>query len=385
MKVCPACGKKYQDEANFCPRATCASAGRPRRLSPVGLEIPEVARRLMKQFPHKPGADDSPERLKAISRERPNQSEEVALKKYLARLALLDENRLRASDATVDFLRFLLPESSRHRPQAGERLREWDGRTAVPIELQNIRHRAYAAIRSHLQERQESDGRRKTRATRTATATRTGELRFQSYFEARKPRGEARDPAALKNMTATQLALHLAGLLRSAGVDDVSSWPITGPQGADLLFSWQGKKVVVQAKGPDAPLSSRIVRQAQAAQASYGCQAVWVVAGAPFAPAVRTLASEAGILLLGGRPDGPARANGRPAAPGADHDDPTPVGHSRGNLAGRRRPERAGPWGWLPMWPGRARHTFFLERQGSCRFSGREGDDDQDGGGSTTG
>jgi hypothetical protein len=308
MKVCPACGKKYQDEANFCPRAACASGGRPRRLTTGAFEIPDVARRLMKQFTHKPGADDSPERLKALSRERPHQSEESALKKYLARLALLDENRLRASEATVDFLRYLLPESSRHRPQAGERLRDWDSRPALPQELQNLRHRAHAAIRAHLQQRQEQSGppdpdqtgRRKTRAIRTAGAGKTGELRFQSYFEARKPKTQSRDPAALKTMTATQLALHLAALLKSAGVADVSSWPITGAQGADLLFSWQGKKVVVQAKGPEVPLSNRIVRQAQAAQASYGCQAVWVVAGGPFAASVRALATEAGILLLGG-------------------------------------------------------------------------------------
>jgi hypothetical protein len=286
MKVCPACGKKYKDEANFCPRATCASAGRPRRLTAVGVEIPEVARRLMKNFARKPGADDSPERLKAHSRERPHRSEEAALKAYLARLDLMSRSRaLRASAATIDFLRYLLPETSRHRPEPGERLRDWDSRDA-PVELQNLRHRAHAAIQAHLQ--------------RTAGDNRASEGPHRKRRTARSSRFQVRDPLAVKGMTATQQALHLAALLRAAGVTDVSSWPITGPDGADLLFSWHGKKVVIQTKGPEGPLTGKIVRQAQAAQASYGCQAVWVVAGGQFSPSVHAQAGEAGVLLLDG-------------------------------------------------------------------------------------
>ncbi len=299
MKVCSGCGKKYQPDANFCPRAACATAGRPRRLSAaLGVEVPPVARRAMRSFARKPGADDTAERLVALSRERPQRSEEAALKTYLARLAgMIQARPVQAADATVDFLRYFLPETSRHRPEPGERLRDWDDRDA-PAELQNLRHRAHAAIAARLDEQPGDEpppeGGRRRRRTQSVSG------RFQSYFDEHRPRSPVRDPAALRTMTATQLALHVAALLEAAGVTDVSSWPLTGPHGADLLFSWRGRKVVVQLKGPDTAATNRMIRQAEAARESYGCHAVWLITNARVTPAVRTLAGGADVLLIAG-------------------------------------------------------------------------------------
>jgi hypothetical protein len=310
MKVCSVCGKKYPDEANFCPRATCATAGRPRRLTLAGVEVPELARRQMRQFARKPGADDSPARLRALARERPQQSEETALRTYLQRLTtLVGQRSMRPSDATVDFLRYFLPETNRHRPEPGERLRDWDQRGA-PSDLQNLRHRAYAAIVARLQERDEpaekgtisgaARPRRRTITSQSPAAPRVTGVRFQAFFDASKPREHPHDPEALKSMNPTQMAMHVSMLLQAAGVRDVSSWPITGDHGADLLFSWQGKKVVVQTKGAGGSPAGRVLREAQAARAAYGCQAVWIVTAASAPRALRTAASEAHVLLVDG-------------------------------------------------------------------------------------
>src|SRR5688572_23211905 len=67
MKVCPACDRKYPEEANFCSRARCATFGRARRLAPLAAEVSAVGRRNLVDFPRKPGADDPPERLRALA------------------------------------------------------------------------------------------------------------------------------------------------------------------------------------------------------------------------------------------------------------------------------------------------------------------------------
>jgi HJR/Mrr/RecB family endonuclease len=299
MKVCPACGKKYQEAANFCPRASCASSGRPRRLAPAGFHIPEAARRLVMEFPRKLAADDPPERVRALAEGRLSRAEEAALQTYLGRLTARQGAR-RASHTTIDFLRYFLPESSRHRPEPGETLRDWD-RRRVPLELQRLRARAHEAISERLGQLQHeertssygSTGRRRTRAVPKLPS-----LQFEAYFEARKPRDQPRDRAALESMTPTQLALYLAAVLTDAGVSEVSSGPITGPEGADLLFSWQGKKVVIQTRSRAGASSSRVVQQIRSAQTAYGADAVWLVSTGRFPPAVHALADEPHVVVI---------------------------------------------------------------------------------------
>jgi hypothetical protein len=218
VKICPACGKSYPEEANFCPRATCASSGKARRLVPLGLVVPEGAKRNLMDFPRKPGADDSPERLRELSQER---------------------------------------SPRRRKTQFGH----------FPVQ---------------------------------STPAKSDRFRFDSYFQARKPKTGAREPGALKTLTPTQLALHLSGLLKAAGVVDVSSWPITGSDGADLLFSWQGKRVVISVKDRAAAASGRVVQVARAARDSYGGQGLWLVTTSQFKPSVHAMADEPQLLVLDG-------------------------------------------------------------------------------------
>jgi hypothetical protein len=303
MKVCPSCGKKYQETANFCPRASCASAGRPRRLAPAGFHIPDAARRLVMEFPRKLGADDPPERVRALASGRLSRAEEAALQTYLGRLTARKGSRpYRASDVTIDFLRYLLAEDDKHRPEPGERLRDWD-RRRLPLDLQRVRERAFEAIQVRLEqlqqeERTSSYGKPGGRRSRAAAGSKLPSLQFEAYFEAHKPSAEARDPAALKTMTPTQLAFYLAGVLTEAGVADVSSAPLTGPDGADLLFSWQGKKVVIQTRNRAGATSSRVVQQIRSAEGAYGADAVWLVTPGRFPPAVHALADEPDVVVI---------------------------------------------------------------------------------------
>ncbi len=300
IKVCPSCGKKYPEAANFCPRATCASSGKPRRLTSTPFHIPEAARRLVMDFPRKLGADDPPERARALASSRLPRSEETALQTYLSRLTARKGSRPpRASNATIDFLRTFLPDSNRHRPDAGESLRDWD-RRRVPLELQRLRDRAHDAIQARLGQLQTEERTSSYGGTPARRRSRTSahSVPFAAYFEAHRPPAGARDPDALKSMTPTQLALYLAGVLAEAGVSEVSSAPITGPEGADLLFSYGGKKVVVQTRNRAGSTSSRVVQQVRAAGQSYGADAVWLVSTARFPPAVHALAEEPAVVVI---------------------------------------------------------------------------------------
>jgi hypothetical protein len=252
-------------------------------------------------FPRKLAADDPPERVRALASSRLPRSEETALQTYLLRLTARKGTRApRASNATIDFLRTFLPENSRHRPDAGERLRDWD-RRRVPLELQHLRDRAYEAIQARLgqlqaEERTSSYGAPSRRRSRTAH--RLPSVQFEAYFEAHRPPAGVRDPGALKTMTPTQLALYLAGVLSEAGVSEVSSAPITGPEGADLLFSYGGKKVVIQTRNRAGAASSRVVQQIRSAGRAYGADAVWLVSTGRFPPAVHALAEEPAVVVI---------------------------------------------------------------------------------------
>jgi restriction system protein len=101
-------------------------------------------------------------------------------------------------------------------------------------------------------------------------------------------------------MSGIEFEAYVSELLRSVGVKDLSATPVTGDQGADLLFTWNGDKYVVQAKRYSGSVGNKAVQEAHAAKGFYGCQKAWVVSNSWFTPSARALAKELSIVLVDG-------------------------------------------------------------------------------------
>jgi restriction system protein len=122
--------------------------------------------------------------------------------------------------------------------------------------------------------------------------------RFWEYYSQRKATVAEIDPAMIAGMSGMEFESYLAGLLRSAGVEDVSSTPSIGDQGADLIFSYRGRRFIVQAKRWKASVGNKAVQEAHAAKGYYRCDEAWVVTNSKFTQSARTLAQELCIVLV---------------------------------------------------------------------------------------
>lgn len=121
--------------------------------------------------------------------------------------------------------------------------------------------------------------------------------RFGMYYKQRKDGGSAND---VGTMSGLDFELHIAELLRKAGVRDVATTPATGDQGGDLLFTSNGKRYVVQAKRYTGTVGNKAVQEAHAAKGYYQCDHALVVTSSQFTPAARTLAKELAVVLVDG-------------------------------------------------------------------------------------
>ena len=122
-------------------------------------------------------------------------------------------------------------------------------------------------------------------------------IKFDDYYRSRKDR---LDSLAVDKMTGIDFELYVAELLRSIGVEDVSTTPVTGDQGADLLFTWNGDKYAVQAKRYLGSVGNRAIQEAHAAKDYYGCHTAWVVSNSHFTPSAKALAKELQVVLVDG-------------------------------------------------------------------------------------
>lgn len=122
-------------------------------------------------------------------------------------------------------------------------------------------------------------------------------LRFDGYYRTRKAMPTS---SAVEGMSGVEFELHVAELLRSVGIKDVSTTPVTGDQGGDLLFTWEGTKYVVQAKRYTGSVGNKAVQEAHAAKGFYGCDRAWVVTSSRYTSSAKALAKELQIDLADG-------------------------------------------------------------------------------------
>jgi restriction system protein len=78
----------------------------------------------------------------------------------------------------------------------------------------------------------------------------------------------------------------------------VSTTPVTGDQGADLIADLAGKRVVIQCKFHAKPVGNKAVQEAYAAKGFHGADHAAVVSNNSFTRAARQLAQANDVLLL---------------------------------------------------------------------------------------
>ncbi|MDH0683423.1 restriction endonuclease [Achromobacter animicus] len=92
----------------------------------------------------------------------------------------------------------------------------------------------------------------------------------------------------------------LAEIFQMSGYD-VEETRLSGDQGADLLVSRFGKKIVIQAKNYSGTVGNAAVQEAISAKSFYGCDEAMVVTNSSFTRAAIELAEVASVRLIGRR------------------------------------------------------------------------------------
>jgi restriction system protein len=99
-------------------------------------------------------------------------------------------------------------------------------------------------------------------------------------------------------MTGQDFEAYLMKLLHRLGYTDISGTPVTGDQGADVLATKDGKRIVIQAKNYREPVGNAAVQEVSAAVSFYSGDEGWVVTGSTFTSAAKQLARRCNIRLI---------------------------------------------------------------------------------------
>ena len=123
---------------------------------------------------------------------------------------------------------------------------------------------------------------------------------FHNYCEEERKKVSGPSRAAIDTFSGSQFEEYLIKLLKDFGVDEVSGTKKTRDQGADILFTFQGLRIVIQAKRHSQVIASSAVQQAHTAKAVYDCDEAWVVTNSYFSNDAKMVARKIGVTLFDG-------------------------------------------------------------------------------------
>jgi HJR/Mrr/RecB family endonuclease len=122
--------------------------------------------------------------------------------------------------------------------------------------------------------------------------------RFENYHDAQKKRPKS--DVETQGMSGVEFEMHVARLLRDKGYA-VQGTPATGDQGADLIVTRNGRKIIIQVKKyTNASVGNDAVQQVAAARSHYRGDEAWVITNSVFTPAAKDLARSNEIRLIDG-------------------------------------------------------------------------------------
>ena len=109
------------------------------------------------------------------------------------------------------------------------------------------------------------------------------------------------DLEKISTMTGIEFENFLIRKLNEIGVTDIQNTPASGDQGADVIFKYQGKKVVIQAKRYVGKVGNKAIQEVFAARTFYSCSAAWVITNSSFTDSAIKLAGKLKVVLIDGR------------------------------------------------------------------------------------
>ncbi len=124
------------------------------------------------------------------------------------------------------------------------------------------------------------------------------EIGFREYHEKIKARSASLTD--LEGLSGVDFEMWLAKFLRERGYD-VHGTPTTGDQGADLVATKDGKKIIIQAKRHQGTVGNKAVQEVISAPKYFGGDEGWAVTNSSFTPSARALAHKANIRLVDGQ------------------------------------------------------------------------------------
>jgi HJR/Mrr/RecB family endonuclease len=122
---------------------------------------------------------------------------------------------------------------------------------------------------------------------------------FKDYHEHTKESSLPRDTDFSK-MTGLDFETYVARVLQHNGFESIRGTPVTGDQGADLIATKDGKKIIVQAKRYEGTVGNKAVQEVLSAVAFYGGDQGWVITNSTFTTSAKQLAQRTGIILVDG-------------------------------------------------------------------------------------
>jgi HJR/Mrr/RecB family endonuclease/cell division protein FtsB len=124
------------------------------------------------------------------------------------------------------------------------------------------------------------------------------EAMFKEYHAARSKQSTLSGDA-LRSLSGVEFETHIARILKKAGFE-VGGTPATGDQGADLIATRDGRKIVIQAKRYEGTVGNKAVQEVTGAVKYYGGDEGWVITNSTFTPSAKALAQKANVRLIDG-------------------------------------------------------------------------------------
>ena len=124
--------------------------------------------------------------------------------------------------------------------------------------------------------------------------------RFKAHYDATAESRASPDVDDVAKLDGVAYEAQVMTWLQSLGVEDVRGTPRTGDQGADVIFTYQGRRVVVQCKRYRGSVGNGAVQEVHAAKSIYDCTDAWVITTGRATPGAREAAQRTGVVLIEG-------------------------------------------------------------------------------------
>jgi HJR/Mrr/RecB family endonuclease len=122
-----------------------------------------------------------------------------------------------------------------------------------------------------------------------------------SFSEINEGVTELFDMEKISLMSGIEFENFLIRKLKELGVTEIQSTPVSGDQGADIIFTHHDKRVVVQAKRYIGKVGNKAIQEVFAAKTFYSCSSAWVITNSTFTDSAIKLAGKLRVVLIDGR------------------------------------------------------------------------------------